>query len=788
MSFKWKLMLAVVVASVLSALAGCAAFVFYEQHKFRMTMSKELETMSELVVSGTRSAVAEGNQEKARKELEKLSRSQNIVAAGLYGTNNQLLAYYIRPGADEIVPAAPRRLRIGFEGNSLVLFKPIEQDSERIGMLYLKADFLENFSKHARRYLEIASIIVLMSILVAVLISFVIQRVIAKPILELAKTTKQVAESNDYSLRVKKHANDEVGSLFDSFNFLLEGLQERDAMLNAARTRLEDANKNLEAEVEKRTAELARATENAEEAGKAAEQANQAKSTFLANMSHELRTPLNAIIGYSEMLIEELEDEGRKEMVADVQRIHSAGKHLLALINDILDLSKIEAGKMDLYLETFDIAATVKDVVSTATPLLEKNNNQFDVKCPDNLGTMHSDQTKVRQTLFNLLSNACKFTSNGVIGLEVERQTSEGKDWIIMRVRDTGIGMTPEQMSRLFQPFTQADSGTTKKYGGTGLGLAITRRFCNMMGGEISVESEYGKGTVFTVRLPAKTERKIVEQAVEAPQVTTVSSPPPEGSSRVLVIDDDPVVHDLLKRFLEREGYSVFGAMNGKDGIRMAKEFRPDVITLDVMMPEMDGWAVLSALRADPEVWDIPVVMLTMVDNKNLGFSLGASDYLTKPINREQLNRTLGKYRHKSKSEQILLVEDDKMVRGALKMLLERDGWLVMEAANGREALNLLQNKTPALIITDVTMPEMDGFELIGELSRNKDWQLIPVIVLTGMEMTPEQQAQFSGRVDAVLRKSNLHCEDVIGLLKRLTKHRTQNASAIHKQENSKGA
>jgi CheY-like chemotaxis protein len=357
-----------------------------------------------------------------------------------------------------------------------------------------------------------------------------------------------------------------------------------------------------------------------------------------------------------------------------------------------------------------------------------------------------------------------------------------------MRVRDTGIGMTPEQMSRLFQPFTQADGGTTKKYGGTGLGLAITRRFCNMMGGEISVESEYGKGTVFTVRLPAKTERKIVEQAVEAPQVTTVSSPPPEGSSRVLVIDDDPVVHDLLKRFLEREGYSVFGAMNGKDGIRMAKEFRPDVITLDVMMPEMDGWAVLSALRADPEVWDIPVVMLTMVDNKNLGFSLGASDYLTKPINREQLNRTLGKYRHKSKSEQILLVEDDKMVRGALKMLLERDGWLVMEAANGREALNLLQNKTPALIITDVTMPEMDGFELIGELSRNKDWQLIPVIVLTGMEMKPEQQAQFSGRVDAVLRKSNLHCEDVIGLLKRLTKNRTQNASAIHKQENSKGA
>ncbi len=377
--------------------------------------------------------------------------------------------------------------------------------------------------------------------------------------------------------------------------------------------------------------------------------ASQHKSTFLANMSHELRTPLNAIIGYSEMLQEDAADLNADGLVPDLKKVNAAGKHLLELINSILDLSKIEAGKMELNLEDFSVAQMVEDIAALVQPLAEKNGNRLEVAC--DVETMHADLTKVRQVLFNLLSNACKFTERGKVSLAVRREDSGDGAWLSFSVTDTGIGLNAEQIGRLFQEFSQADISTTRKYGGTGLGLAVSRRLCRLMGGEITVTSEPGKGSIFTVRLPVDV-RRIAE--------TTAAAVGNAGT--VLVIDDEAVVRELMQRFLSKEGFRVLTAANGEDGLRLAREQRPDAITLDVMMPGMDGWAVLSALMADLTLADIPVIMLTIVDDKRMGYALGASEYLTKPIDRARLIAVLTKYR---RDLPVLVVDDDEGVRDA---------------------------------------------------------------------------------------------------------------------------
>jgi PAS domain S-box-containing protein len=504
-------------------------------------------------------------------------------------------------------------------------------------------------------------------------------------------------------------------------------------------------------------AERKRMEQQIVDAKEKAEEATKAKSAFLAKMSHELRTPLNAIIGYSEMLLEDSEASGQKDFIADLQKIRESGQHLLALINDILDLSKIEADKMELYLETFDVSRMIKEVVSTIQPLADKNGNTLRVHCGDNLGTMRSDVTKVRQVLFNLLSNACKFTERGTISLDVFRETVDGSDWLSFGVSDTGIGMTEEQMERLFQAFSQAETVITRNYGGTGLGLAISKGFCQMLGGDVYVESESGVGSTFTIRLPAEVFDHRVEVATP---LESRFEPVVEGASTVLVIDDDPTVRDLMKRFLSREGYRVVTATEGKEGLRLAKELHPDAITLDVLMPAMDGWAVLTALKADPQLADIPVIMLTIVDDKNIGFTLGASDYFTKPIDRDRLIAVLKKYtRHPS---QVLVVEDDAAMREMLRRMLVKEGWVVTEAENGCAALERIAESRPAFILLDLMMPEMDGFQFVDELRKHKDWCSIPVAVITAKDLTSKERDRLCGCVEKILQKGAYSREELL--------------------------
>ncbi len=485
----------------------------------------------------------------------------------------------------------------------------------------------------------------------------------------------------------------------------------------------------------------------------AAEASSRTKSQFLANMSHELRTPMNAILGYSEMLQEEAEDEGLDNFTPDLQKIQNAGKHLLALINDILDLSKIEAGKMELYLEDFSLPEVIADVAATVQTLVTKKNNTLQVVCGPEIGRMRGDLTKVRQSLFNLLSNAAKFTENGTITLRVRRESGN----YFFDVQDTGIGMTPEQTAGLFEAFSQADASTTRKYGGTGLGLAITRRFCRMMGGDTTVSSVPGQGSTFTMVLPAVVQ-PIPEAVSETPPAETLDTATVGGKHGdvVLVIDDDPAARELVSRFLAREGYRPETAANGEEGLRLALALHPVAITLDVMMPGIDGWTVLQRLKADPATQDIPVVMLTMVDDKNIGFALGAADYMTKPIDRARLAAILSRHRCAKCDDggcRVLLVEDDDTTREMMRELLVREGWTVDEAANGRVALERLAGPRPDLILLDLMMPEMDGFEFSHRLRERPEWRNIPVVVLTARDLTEADRRRLNGDVEKIVQK-----------------------------------
>jgi signal transduction histidine kinase/DNA-binding response OmpR family regulator len=610
----------------------------------------------------------------------------------------------------------------------------------------------------------LAAVIVVTAVIFAVLslVNF------ARPLTHLASAAEEVSHGN-LDKRVTVNAGillaDEITDLGVSFNIMTE--------------RLRHLYNNLEQQVQERTAELQSALGDLGVARDQALEASRAKSTFLANMSHELRTPLNAIIGYSELLMEEAEDFGNTESIPDLKKIHAAGKHLLGLINDILDLSKIEAGKMDLYLEQFDIAALIDDVVSTIQPMIDKNANMLKIELMGDVGTMRADVTKVRQSLFNLLSNASKFTNEGTVTLRIAREseppagwessTGYNGEWIYYSVSDTGIGMNPDQVAKVFGEFQQADASTTRKYGGTGLGLAITQRFCQMMGGDIVVHSTAGAGSTFTFWLPIDVQAPATKEQV-ALEIGKEGATP--GASTVLVIDDDPSVREMMVRFLSKEGFRVETASNGEEGLKRALELKPAVITLDVMMPHMDGWAVLTQLKADTALRNIPVIMVTIVDDKNLGYALGASDYLTKPVDRARLADILKRVRCGSDPCQVLIVEDDEVIRGMMRRMLEDEGWAVTEAVNGRHALEVITATKPELILLDLMMPEMDGFQFINELRQSpvEDRREIPVVVVTAKDLTSEDRMQLNGYVEKIIQKGgqNYNRESLMGEIRNM--------------------
>jgi signal transduction histidine kinase/CheY-like chemotaxis protein len=513
----------------------------------------------------------------------------------------------------------------------------------------------------------------------------------------------------------------------------------------------------------------ARLFQEIEEKGRQLELASQHKSQFVASMSHELRTPLNAIIGLTEMMVTNAARFGTEKAAEPLKRVHRAGQHLLGLINQVLDLSKIEAGKLELNPESVSLLPLIDEVVGTARQLAQQNKNNLVVEAQEKLGVLTVDPMRLRQILLNLLSNACKFTSQGEVKLRV-RKVADGRNWVEFAVADTGIGMTPEQQAKLFEEFTQADSSTARRYGGTGLGLAITRKLARMMGGDVTVASEPGKGSVFTVRLPAGPDPV-------AKAATNGSRPP--GNDCVLVVDDDATARELIAEQLKAEGFSVVTAAGGLEGLKLAKDLRPIVITLDVMMPDLDGWSVLAALRQDADLAEIPVIMITILDEHRRGVALGAAGYLTKPIDRERLHRMVSRFRASARPTRVLLVDDDKDQRDRLRGWLDGEQWIVQETANGREALTRLQADKPDVILLDLMMPEMDGFAVVAALQREPRWRDIPVIVITARDLDAKDRERLNSGVQSVLVKETFRPADLVERIRRLVHSKPQVGSAM---------
>ncbi|MBW7887206.1 MAG: response regulator [Bacteroidetes bacterium] len=535
------------------------------------------------------------------------------------------------------------------------------------------------------------------------------------------------------------------------------------------------------------------------------EKAYRVKSDFLSNMSHELRTPLNSIIGFTSILLGEHGDPLTSDQRKALEKVLKNGRHLLQLINDILDFSKIESGRMHISIETESVESVVAGAIMTTEHLIRQKNLELKDILAQNLPLFRTDVLKVKQIIVNLLSNASKFTDQGVI----EVRAWQDKGLVYISVKDSGIGIEPQNIDKIFEEFQQIDTSHSRKYKGTGLGLPIARRLARLLGGDLVVESEIGKGSTFILSVPPElpkssaegTEQKS-EKAIPAPapaplpmppkvipaapadlpsvqkqpvemlsalksqEITPSIEPSSHAGAKVLCIDDEPDVIEILRNYLTPEGYTVFSANNGFDGLKLAEKLQPNVITLDIQMPEKDGWQVLRELKANPFTRDIPVLIHSIVENKPLAFSLGAVDYMPKPADASVVIR-LVKKAITSTDNYILVVEDEIDYSILIQKFLKDAGYSVDYALNGKEAIDKVQQNIPALILLDLKMPVMDGFEVMRHLKENPKWQMIPVIIITGMELNTEQRDEIESKTINFLRKADYTMESLSQLIKR---------------------
>lgn len=719
LSFRSKMGLATIAACAATALIACVAFMINETLTYRIRFDREQKTLSEVLAANVTAAVLFGDDASARDILSATDRTPQVDAAFVRLPTGEMFAAYARNAAPDGAEALLSR-HIGPRFQS-----DIRIDEEVVGELVLLTN-LSEFEATLWRYSLIAFFVFLGTTLFAIFLARWESQAMATPMLRLRETIQSIRETRDYSSRVQSSRDKDFGTLIDNFNAMLEEIESRDERLESL------------------VGDLISARD-------AAQSANTAKSQFLANMSHELRTPLNAIINYAEIIQEDLAANETETVVSDVGKIQTAGLHLLGLINGILDLSKIEAGRMEVEAHAFDVAAILREAADTVRPLAARNGDKLSVAIDPSVATAHTDSVKFRQCVLNLLSNACKFTKDGVVTLRASAAAVGGIDHLEVSIEDTGIGMTTAQQAALFKAFVQADASTTRKYGGTGLGLAITQRLVTLMGGRISVSSVPGAGSKFTFIVP----RSFGAAPKAEPEEPARAGPAPaEGAVRTaLIVDDDSDARDLLDRLARRMSYETIAAVNGEEAMAIARARRPDLILLDLHMPVMDGWTLLEKLQADERLSSIPTIVVSVDDDARNCFKLGAEDFFTKPINRIEFERALLSYA-KVASGEVLIVEDNDDAAELLARAARNIGLQPLRAPDGETALAMLEKRDPAGVILDLSLPGMDGFAVLKALRSSEKWRSMPVIVFSAQDLDERQRALIKDKAQGYHVKS----------------------------------
>jgi signal transduction histidine kinase/CheY-like chemotaxis protein len=740
-----KLTVSTLLVSNLASLLACAVFGAYDWFTYRQAMVRDLTTLAGVLANNSTAAITFQDADTAREVLRGLRVHTHIVSAALYEREGRLFAAYIPGGTPVATELVARDDGTRFESGRLMSFLPVELDGKRIGTICLESD-LHALHARLRLYVAIVLLVLASSLLMTLMLSPIFQHAISRPILELAHAARRISQDRDYALRVVKSSDDEVGQLTDSFNEMLNGIGARDSALRQANaalqgeigerrkaeTDLRQLNETLEQRVSDRTA--------------AVEQASRAKSEFLASMSHELRTPLNSVIGFAALLLKNKRGKLRSEDLAFIERIHSNGRHLLGLINQILDLSKIESGRVELLVVPVDLARMIEALVAGFEGQLHGRDVRLITAVPQTMALLETDAEKLRQVLINLIGNAIKFTEHGTVTVNVLVDARTRRATCI-DVIDTGIGIARDKQAVIFDAFRQADSTTGRQFGGTGLGLTISQSLCGLMGYRLEVESEEGRGARFSVIL---TPSAAASGSSAGPEAAPETPRHAEPSRRlVLVVDDEADARVLLSRMIEEFGYRVVPAGSGEEGLRLARGIRPDVITLDLIMPGMDGWTLLRRLKADPDLASIPTVIVSVVAGDDRSATLGAVDVLQKPVSRDELSRVL----QRCSRPRILAVDDSEEDRRILQAILVKEPVELRFAADGAEALEVLGHFTPDVILLDLFMPNMDGMRFMAELRQRPGGETIPLVVITSTSPDAEVQRCLAQWTRAVLSK-----------------------------------
>jgi signal transduction histidine kinase/DNA-binding response OmpR family regulator len=612
--------------------------------------------------------------------------------------------------------------------------------TEEIGLVKIKFS-TQNTDKVIYRITFIVVFVTAFFIIIGFLFSYFFSNTITSPVSELVRATEKISEG-DLSYEITPKTKDEIGILTRSFNSMTKQLKHH-------MDELKKLTDGLDRKVKERTKEL-------EEANVKLKEADKMKSEFLARMSHELRTPLNAILGFSGIMLSGVEGDINDTVKEDVKMIESSGKHLLGLINNILDLSKIEAGKMELHKEEISLKEVIDDVVSTAAALVGNKDVELRKEVGE-LPNIVADKVRIRQIFLNLISNALKFTEHGHVTI---KSILKGKK-IILSVEDTGIGIGRESIGKVFDEFTQL-AGATGETKGTGLGMAITKKFVEMHGGRIWVESELGVGSTFWIILPIKSIKfeEMKYPHLSAQKDANNMKAIVDAAKTILVADDDKYIVSLYKKYLEAEGHTVITVSDGKEIVDKVKELIPDCVILDILMPHRTGWEIIEELKQIPETKDIPIIISSIIDEKNRGFALGAKAYLVKPVHKDELLFHLT--RLTQKRARVLIIDDTKEDVIVLKKMLQEENYDVEQAYGGQEGLRLVSEFKPDLVLLDLMMPGTDGFTILEELQKNEDTKTIPVILVTGKEINYEDIAKFRDNVKDLLKKGTFTKDELV--------------------------